>query len=480
MKKRLINGLVLVVVLFLVISMTVISTVSVGAYYIPNENEFISKLNNLRNTYGSTYSGNYYENGSWKAGQCHGYANQLAHDIFGSTPYTGNGGWQKSWSMGTIYAGDIVRIYLGSYEHTIFVTKVSGDNIYFTDANYDWNNGIRWDQCYSIQTLAGKFIYKQHLSGNTLTGNGKANWYEGSNPVDLGSNFYAAIIKSNSWIHLGSVNGNVQLVNQNEVTDASDVWYFSKQDDGSYVIYNCLDNNVLDVNGAGITNGTNIGTYPYWGHDAQKWFIYGRWNGEYILRSKLCDKVVDVSDNSDAIGTNVKLWSYNNSGAQQMAIYKLDKVGESVLSIVSGDSITETKFNWTEASNATIYNLRIKSGVPGNMTEYRDIWGIKETSYSMVLPAGYYEVYVDAANKFSYTASNTVSFAIKGSVLGDVDNNGTVNIDDVTLIQKYLVSVSNFTTAQKEFADVNNDGEVNIDDATVMQKYLAGAIAKLG
>lgn len=66
------------------------------------------------------------------------------------------------------------------------------------------------------------------------------------------------------------------------------------------------------------------------------------------------------------------------------------------------------------------------------------------------------------------------------SNLGDVNSDGDITIDDVTLIQKYLVSVSNFTTAQKEFADVNNDGEVNIDDATVMQKYLAGAIAKLG
>lgn len=66
------------------------------------------------------------------------------------------------------------------------------------------------------------------------------------------------------------------------------------------------------------------------------------------------------------------------------------------------------------------------------------------------------------------------------SNLGDVNSDGDVTIDDVTLIQKYLVSVSNFTTAQKEFADVNNDGEVNIDDATVMQKYLAGAITKLG
>ncbi|HBM98131.1 MAG TPA: hypothetical protein DD413_01760, partial [Ruminococcus sp.] len=81
--------------------------------------------------------------------------------------------------------------------------------------------------------------------------------------------------------------------------------------------------------------------------------------------------------------------------------------------VIAGDSATETKFTWAAASGATLYNLRIKSGVPGNTASYQDIWGVTETSYNIVLPAGYYEVYVDAANFFSYAASNTVKFYVE-------------------------------------------------------------------
>lgn len=66
------------------------------------------------------------------------------------------------------------------------------------------------------------------------------------------------------------------------------------------------------------------------------------------------------------------------------------------------------------------------------------------------------------------------------SNLGDVNSDGDITIDDVTLIQKYLADISELTNAQKSVADVNNDGDISIDDVTMIQKYLAGIITKLG
>lgn len=59
-------------------------------------------------------------------------------------------------------------------------------------------------------------------------------------------------------------------------------------------------------------------------------------------------------------------------------------------------------------------------------------------------------------------------------VLGDVNNDNYISIDDVTLIQMYLIGISEFSEQQLVSAEVNGDGEVTIDDATAIQMYLAG------
>lgn len=56
--------------------------------------------------------------------------------------------------------------------------------------------------------------------------------------------------------------------------------------------------------------------------------------------------------------------------------------------------------------------------------------------------------------------------------LGDVNHDKTVDVLDVTAIQKYLVSVEDENFDVK-LADVNEDGAVNIKDATTIQLKLS-------
>lgn len=51
-----------------------------------------------------------------------------------------------------------------------------------------------------------------------------------------------------------------------------------------------------------------------------------------------------------------------------------------------------------------------------------------------------------------------------------------VAIADVTTIQKYISGIEEFNNLQKRNADVNLDGKINIDDATMIQKYLVGGL----
>lgn len=74
----------------------------------------------------------------------------------------------------------------------------------------------------------------------------------------------------------------------------------------------------------------------------------------------------------------------------------------------------------------------------------------------------------------SYALENNISFELlKKIVLGDVNNDGAVNINDVTDIQRNLAELEEFDEYQKLAADANQDGALDISDATAIQMYLA-------
>lgn len=64
----------------------------------------------------------------------------------------------------------------------------------------------------------------------------------------------------------------------------------------------------------------------------------------------------------------------------------------------------------------------------------------------------------------------------QSTVIGDVDGNGSVSIDDATLIQMYAANLLELDDLAVSRADVGNDGSVNVDDATLVQLYVANLI----
>lgn len=60
------------------------------------------------------------------------------------------------------------------------------------------------------------------------------------------------------------------------------------------------------------------------------------------------------------------------------------------------------------------------------------------------------------------------------SLLGDVNLDGEVTIDDVTLTQKYMANLVDLSEQSQKNADADKNQKISIDDATTIQKYLAG------
>ncbi len=62
-----------------------------------------------------------------------------------------------------------------------------------------------------------------------------------------------------------------------------------------------------------------------------------------------------------------------------------------------------------------------------------------------------------------------------GTVLsGDADLSGSVDIKDVTALQKYIAGIINLSDKGLALGDTDQSGDITIKDATAIQKYLAG------
>lgn len=64
--------------------------------------------------------------------------------------------------------------------------------------------------------------------------------------------------------------------------------------------------------------------------------------------------------------------------------------------------------------------------------------------------------------------------------LGDVTGDGSITIQDATLVQMYIALLESLTSQQMQAADVDKDGVISIKDATEIQMYVARLSSALG
>ena len=55
--------------------------------------------------------------------------------------------------------------------------------------------------------------------------------------------------------------------------------------------------------------------------------------------------------------------------------------------------------------------------------------------------------------------------------LGDMDNNGEINMDDVALLIRYCNNLTDLTDTQKAAAELDGNGELNMDDVALLIRY---------
>ena len=145
------------------------------------------------------------------------------------------------------------------------------------------------------------------------------------------------------------------------------------------------------------------------------------------------------------------------------------------LNVEVGNTSTETKFTWNDVNNATEYDVKIWKGKVWEGDPYLVEWGASNP-YSVVLPEGTYQAYVDTRFGSDMQMSNIVTFNVtKAKIqIGDLNSDNTLTAADAVLLQRYLLGEDTLTQTQWQTADLNADGTVNGFDLALLRQKLVG------
>ena len=105
---------------------------------------------------------------------------------------------------------------------------------------------------------------------------------------------------------------NIQIYSN--LADGTETFHITYIGNGAYKIINSNSGRCLDVDGAGMTAGTNVQQYDYVGADQQQWIIQED-NGWFNIISKKNGLYLDVEDGNSSNGANVRVWNGNGSDA---------------------------------------------------------------------------------------------------------------------------------------------------------------------
>ncbi|MEE0957986.1 MAG: dockerin type I domain-containing protein [Ruminococcus sp.] len=158
------------------------------------------------------------------------------------------------------------------------------------------------------------------------------------------------------------------------------------------------------------------------------------------------------------------------------------------------DGIYEITFNNVSASFA--YQIKFAAngewvanwgGVEDNVTvsgtTYDSVWDGNNINVEVEEDGATVKAQLDL-REFDFKQKTGAKYTItieypeqEGVILGDVDNDGQVTIDDATMLQQALVKMIELDEIAQMVGDVNGDGKLSIMDVTFIQRYLAGNTA---
>ncbi len=187
-------------------------------------------------------------------------------------------------------------------------------------------------------------------------------------------------------------------------------------------------------------------------------------NNELLIQDT--DYRIEYDKNTDAGEATVTVYSLKNDTVAEKH-FTITPVDINKCDIQTLESVTAVGNDFEYIDKITYKSVQLFSGIDYTVSnEYNTATGIVTFT-------------VTGINNFAGTATLTAKSPFDDtSLIGDVNDDGVVDVLDAAAIQKYAVGKSTMTPEQLYNADVNNDGNVDVLDAAEIQKYSVGKITE--
>ena len=304
--------------------------------------------------------------------------------------------------------GEDIKLNFNATNATSFVIGIWKDNKEYAiiDNGYsDWHT-ISFNE---------SGIYSIHVACYNSLGHCDSNYVNIFVYGNLGNDFNGVILNTKTWSPI-SVNENNYISLQQENRKANQVWNFTRQTDGSYIITSAYNGKVLEFYYGSAGINPVFANSSDGGYDYQRWYICSAFDGFCLLSKQDANKnlVLDLENKSSEYGSQVVVAQLNRSDSQIWSVYNQQDVQleKPKLNVIENTSGKDTTFRWDDVYGENEYNLKIFK----NGTEYKSTY-LGDNSYDISLPSGNYTAFVRALNFFTYTESDTVSFVVKDTTL---------------------------------------------------------------
>ncbi len=234
-----------------------------------------------------------------------------------------------------------------------------------------------------------------------------------------------------------------------------------------YTFKNVHSGLVMEIEGGTLADGTNIQQWGSGGYSTQQWQLTPFANGTtyYYVRSAADPNyVLKAMTGSD--GGNVQLVPYATNDS--MMLFQFTKIGDGTYYISTRSSRDACFVEVAGASTASGANVQQ--------------WGYTYSKCQnwQAIPSEIPDVEDPETTTTEPAVTTTEPVTTEPPVLedpilmGDVNSDQTVNVYDLSLLKRFILSGSGLSENQAAAADITGDGAVNGADARLMADFLLG------
>lgn len=252
------------------------------------------------------------------------------------------------------------------------------------------------------------------------------------------------------------------------------LWKLVKNGTSYGIVSKCSgDTAGLDVYDWSKENGGNINQWNYWGGDCQLWEIKPVHpmvtDGTYTVRNLNSSLFLSQNDGNAVQGTET-VWTFTRLDDGSYTVQTADS---KALTVENGLADNGTNIVLKDYSGDDSQKFTLLCNQDGSYT----LLSIVSDGQSC---ADVYEISVEnGANicQWEYWGGDGQKFILepaapKKAVIGDVNADGTFNVADVVLLQKWLIAVPDTELTDWKAADLYEDDRLDVFDLCMIKQIL--------